>query len=472
MKQTPHGSFAHIKESLIQYLETQYKIANSVIFDERGKILREGDKVAQVPFIEATPNFVANNFLRDLEVRHETIATGLSDLVQHGVAVDRHKIYTHQEEALLASFGRQPNLLVATGTGSGKTEAFLLPILSKLINESRGWSPPDNTDLISRYDQRRETWLASRRAENRPAAIRSIILYPMNALVNDQLTRLRRILSLGESPNWQRSNLNGNLVHFGMYTSLTPLAGSWNEAWRREKVERFLAEIQRDWDNLPASYRELGTWPRPDSAEMLTRWDMQSYPPDILVTNYSMLEYMLMRPVESTMFDQTREWLQNDPSAHFTLVLDEAHTYSGAKGTEVAHLIRRLKERLGLSASRKFQAIATTASVPPTADNQLKEFTSALFGEPEASWTLIRAGVAPSKPDTRDADRIALAAFSLFQRDFELQSPRLAIQRLAGAYQIADIDFSNGDEAALYSLIRDNPFIEWVRSKTARNATP
>lgn len=102
-------------------------------------------------------------------------------------------------------------------------------------------------------------------------------------------------------------------------------------------------------------------------------------------------EYMLMRPIESNIFDQTRLWLEEDHTAHFTLVLDEAHTYSGAKGTEVAHLIRRLKERLGISGPKKFQAIATTASFPPGGDAQLKKFTSDLFGEPEWNWTLIRA---------------------------------------------------------------------------------
>jgi|GEM_PF-815118 len=472
MKQTPHSSYNHIKESLIQYIETQYKISNSTIFDERGQILRSGDNIAQVPFIEATPSFASQHFLHEIENKYDFVPSGLSDLIRHGVPVDRHKLYTHQEIALLESFRDKPNLLVATGTGSGKTEAFLLPILSKILREASNWAAPDNTNLHSRYDQQRETWLSSRRAENRPAALRSIILYPMNALVNDQLTRLRRILALGNSPAWQRANLNGNLIHFGMYTSLTQVAGNWNEAWRRDRVEAYLQEVQRDWDGLPEHHRELGGWPRPHASEMLTRWDMQAAPPDILVTNYSMLEYMLMRPQESTIFDETRQWLETDPNAHFTLVLDEAHTYSGAKGTEVAHLIRRLKERLGISNTRKFQAIATTASVPPGADDQLKQFTSALFGEPANKWTLIRASVVPPKPDQRTADQTALQAFSQFQSAFELNSPREAITQLATAYNIENLDFTNGDEVALYELIKDNPYIDWLRNRTARNATP
>lgn len=472
MKQTPHSSFSHIKESLIQYIETQYKIANSVIYDERGEILRTNDKVAQIPFIEATPSFASNNFLHEIENNHDFIPNGLSELVRHGVPVDRHRLYTHQETALLESFGKQPNLLVATGTGSGKTEAFLLPILSKILNEASHWQAPDNTTLVSRYDETRGAWLYGRRYENRPKALRSIILYPMNALVNDQLTRLRRILSLGNSPAWQRANLNGNLIHFGMYTSMTPIAGSWEDEWRRERVAEFLEGVQQDWDSLPEHHQELGGWPRPGTSEMLTRWDMQEAPPDILVTNYSMLEYMLMRPTENNIFDQTRAWLEEDENAHFTLVLDEAHTYSGAKGTEVAHLIRRLKERLGIIGNKKFQAIATTASVPPGADDKLKEFTSDLFGQPANSWTLIRAGITPPRPDTRNDDQVALQAFANFHQEFELNAPRTAIQQLAIAYGIDNVDFANGDEVALYNIINNNPFIEWLRNRTARNATP
>jgi ATP-dependent helicase YprA (DUF1998 family) len=472
MKQTPHGSFNHIKEALIQYLETQYKIADTTIYNERGEILRAGDKIAQIPFIEATPNFTAGNFLSELERTNESIPAGISDLVRHGVPVDRHRLYKHQEEALLATFSDRPNLLVATGTGSGKTEAFLLPILAKILNESRQWNRPTSESLHSGYDVRMEKWLNSRRRENRPAALRSIILYPMNALVNDQLTRLRRILSLGNSPTWQRANLNGNLIHFGMYTSLTPVAGSWGNENKRRSIEEYLASIQQDWDNLPQHHQDLGGWPRPNASEMLTRWDMQDAPPDILVTNYSMLEYMLMRPIEGIVFDQTREWLASDENAHFTLVLDEAHSYSGAKGTEVAHLIRRLKERLGLESNRKFQAIATTASVPLGSDNLLTSFTGSLFGVEDNSFTLIRAATTNTQVDGREGDNLSLQAFANFQEHFELNNPRPAIETLAQDLGLDAPDFTNGDEVALFNLIRENPYVEWVRKNTARNATP
>jgi ATP-dependent helicase YprA (DUF1998 family) len=473
MKLTPQQSFDHIKESLILYLETQYKISDSTLYNERATLLRSGNRIAQVPFIESTPAFSSTHFLSELEAKFPNqIAQGLSELVRHGVPVDRYKIYDHQEKALLASFTEKPNLLVATGTGSGKTEAFLLPVLSKILNEAKTWTKPSNEQLIGSYDAQAETWKHPRRNETRTPALRSIILYPMNALVNDQLTRLRKILSLGRSPDWQRANTNGNLIHFGMYTGLTPVSGPWNEEKRRKRMGDYLTEVQKDWNSLPEKHREMGGWPRPASAEMLTRWDMQMAPPDILVTNYSMLEYMLMRPIENDIFELTRSWIENNDESHFTLVIDEAHTYSGAKGTEVAHLIRRLKERLGLSNSKKFQAIATTASVPEGSDKILTDFTSNLFGEIEDSFSLIRAKILTPAEDRRMGDKISLDAMAEFHKNFDLSSPRNAIEKLGQSFGQENIDFSNGEEVALYDLLKGNAYIEWLRNKTARNATP
>src|SRR5436190_7686700 len=125
---------------------------------------------------------------------------------------------------------------------------------------------------------------------------------------------------------------------------------------------------------------------------MLCPWDVQAVAPDILVTNYSILEYMLVRPIEADVFRATRKWLAETPGARLTLVLDEAHTYTGAKGTEVAHLVRRLKERLGIEpGSDKFRAIATSASIPPKpgADDELKAFVADLFGEPAERFSLV-----------------------------------------------------------------------------------
>ena len=207
---------------------------------------------------------------------------------------------------------------------------------------------------------------------------------------------------------------------------------------------------------------------------MLCRWDMQGAPPDILVTNYSMLEHMLVRPIESPIFDATRVWLAGADDRVVTLVLDEAHTYTGAKGTEVAHLVRRLKERLGIaSGSNQFRAIATSASIPAIkgAESDLVRFTSDLFGEPDESFTLIHAGITDEAPPARSAKPGSLAAFALFHDTFETASPWRGIKELAQSLDLAEPDDGQDAQVALHQLLSDNEDLKWVRARTARNAT-
>ena len=473
MQLTPSQAFAHIKESLVAYLETAYKIAHPAVYAERAAILRARGTIAQAPFIEATPAFPTGHKLADLERAHPAILpAGLAELVQHGVPVDQFALYTHQEESLLAACGPHPDLLVATGTGSGKTEAFLLPILADLLREARGWSPAPDRVARGEYDAAGNRWLHARRYETRPAAIRGLVLYPMNALVNDQLARLRRILARGRSPDWQRRNLQGNVIHFGMYTGLAQPTGLWTDRWRRDRFATYLTNLQQDWQQLTDDLRATGGWPRPDSPEMLCRWDMQLAPPDILVTNYSMLEYMLIRPIEHAMFALTRDWLAATPAARFTLVLDEAHTYTGAKGTEVAYLVRRLKERLGLApGSPQFRAIATTASVPAQADREIRAFVADLFGEPPDRFTLVRTGPPTERVAVRHAGRPALDAFRRFHTGFAIQAPWPAIQRLAQDLDLGAADTTEDPAVALHRLLAPNEEIRWVRQRTARHAT-
>ena len=198
----------HLKESIASYIESQYRISHPLVFAERSALLRERGVIAQDPFIEATPAFAAARLLRELEQEYPVnIPPGLSRLVEHGVPVDIFPLYTHQEEALLASFGDAPNLLVATGTGSGKAEAFVLPILARILKEARTWSAPKAPPSDGFFNPDDGTWHHSRRHETREAAVRAIILCPMNALVNDQMSRLRRVLSLNGSPDWQQQHL-------------------------------------------------------------------------------------------------------------------------------------------------------------------------------------------------------------------------------------------------------------------------
>src|SRR5207249_1777710 len=120
-------------------------------------------------------------------------------------------------------------------------------------------------------------------------------------------------------------------------------------------------------------------FPRLDGAEMSSRWDMQDAPPDILITNYSMLSIMLMREADQNIFDKTKEWLTREDSV-FHLIVDELHLYRGTAGTEVAYLLRLLLNRLGLTPnSHKLRILASSASLEPR-DDKSRIFLSDFFG--------------------------------------------------------------------------------------------
>src|SRR5690606_6826048 len=136
--------------------------------------------------------------------------------------------------------------------------------------------------------------------------------------------------------------------------------------------------------------------------ELLTRHEMQLSCPDILVTNYSMLEYMLMRPIERSIFEQTRRWLASDPANSIILVVDEAHLYRGTAGAEGSYLIRRLQARLQIPRER-LRCILTSASLGPdaTVESDAVTFAEALTGSLASggrSFRLVRGYREPRPP--------------------------------------------------------------------------
>ena len=209
------------------------------------------------------------------------------------------------------------NIVVATGTGSGKTETFLVPIFNHLLTEL------EDGDLTP--------------------GVRALLLYPMNALANDQMKRLRKILQ--DFPH----------ITFGRYT------GETKETSKAAK-EHFLKNFPDD-QYIPN--------------ELHSREEMRDKPPHILLTNYAMLEYLLLRPKDNEFFDgeKAKSWQ--------FMVIDEAHTYDGAKGIEMAMLIRRLKDRIVKSKPDRIRCIATSATLGNGKDDfpRVASFASQLFSE-------------------------------------------------------------------------------------------
>ena len=228
-------------------------------------------------------------------------------------------LYSHQKKALTSAL-KGKDFIMSSGTGSGKTEAFLLPTLSKLFSES---------------DEERK----------RPG-IRVIIIYPMNALINSQVDRLQALIGI-QDPNREP-------IRFGLYNSKL-----------KESVNRNKEYLNKN--------REYSNWP---NTQIIDREELRRNPPHILVTNYSMLEYSLIRPKDLIIFNEERQKLH-------TIVLDEAHSYIGAMAAEISMLIRRILIAFNKK-SEDVQFFATSATLgDPKKDDGLvlRKFAADLFSK-------------------------------------------------------------------------------------------
>jgi len=374
--------FEGMKRKLHQYLEAQYHIWDETLIANRAELLEKEGVTYQEPRLEATPFYMPGSPYSQLHIPDsaKSLLISASSIRETGIP---ETPYQHQAESLEKFLGEGREIIVATGTGSGKTESFLMPILGTMAEESHS---------------RPQSWL-------KPGC-RALLLYPMNALVNDQVSRLRRILGQEDIARMLQGDRNHHAT-FGMYTSRTPYPGEESAPKNRTRLRAF---IENAFLNLPPEavgrLKIEGKWPAKDlqqflsssyrtsqtDAEMLSRQEMMSRCPDMLVTNYSMLEYMLLRPIEAPIFDQTAEWLEEDSENNFVVVLDEAHMYKGAGGAEVAYLLRRLHSRLGIPRSR-VKYILTSASLGSSDEAQIrmKSFAADLSGHELSSepFTLV-----------------------------------------------------------------------------------
>ena len=400
-----------LRDGIADHFRSELPLRNADLDARRDELLRSPGVTTAPPYLEYIPPYRSAD--RDFQGLEETSGvSGFADFVGgylFGPGIQHP--YSHQEEAFLASM-RGDNIAVATGTGSGKTESFLMPILARLLEESRGWAPPKPINGPKWWqDGGTGSWRPERQGERRQAAIRALVLYPMNALAEDQMVRLRRLLDSPDSRAWLDENRAGNRFHFGRYTSAAqpserrptlPDARRGGSAEERLRLELRELETTRatvvgaDSAGGTGDARDAGEaggdaeffFPRPGGSEALTRWDMQTYPPDILITNFTMLSIMLGREDEEFMLEQTRQWLDESPDHKFTLVIDELHLQRGTAGTEMAYLLRRLLAKLGLDERpEQLSVIATTASLPNT--EQSLTYLGEFFNQPRDTFTIL-----------------------------------------------------------------------------------
>lgn len=306
----PVRTSTDIKASYRRYLGSLMASRDPKIAVALTRAIDESPMLDKGPYLEATPPYATGLSVREL-IETGVLSRGFAALGSAALPLDR-PLYRHQEASIRkVRAGR--NVVVATGTGSGKTESFLFPVLDSLMRE--------------------------REQGSLGPGVRALLLYPMNALANDQMKRLRALLA--GFPE----------ITFGRYTG--------------------------DTKNDPRQARDLFEELNPGEPmlpnELLSREEMRETPPHLLLTNYAMLEYLLLRPQDMHLFpsDGAGTWR--------FLVIDEAHVYDGTQGAEVAMLVRRLRDRV--APDRALQCIATSATVGDDPQAAAR-FATRLFGVP------------------------------------------------------------------------------------------
>lgn len=481
-----------IRNALREYIEATYHVGHPSLIRQRQVLLDQQGNTFQTPFLESTPRYTPGTRFAELTLDEAVLElfARLTSTEQDHSPLLFDPPYTHQASALeAAASGR--SLVVTTGTGSGKTETFLLPMLAKLAEE----------------------------AANRPQSfaapgVRALVLYPMNALVNDQLGRLRLLLG-DERVASQFTTWADRPARFARYTSRTLYPGVRTvekDRTRLKSLEKYYIALL-DEAAKPASPRQQraaqligelkarGKWPAkpdlkawygssgqhwvnsktgafqravmlPGDVELLTRHEVLASPPDVLITNYSMLEYMLMRPLERPIFDATRQWLRNYPEEKFLLVIDEAHLYRGAAGAEVALLMRRLRARLDIPADR-LQVIATSASF--SGAEKAQAFAAQLTGKDVSDFDAVTGAldlrVPAASGSLEDAEMLASVSMDAY---YEAETDEARAQALAPLLKYRGVahDAETSSSALLYRALNGYAPLGLLVNNTMKQALP
>ena len=320
----PFITYEKCKESYKSFIDSYHRFTNPEIETWVKKNTEEGHLLWREPFLQLSRPFIKgkalDSFVSEKVLEESCLEIFRSNIGDHNSSpVD---LYQHQSEAITNIGQNKTNTIVATGTGSGKSFCFGIPIVNECLRMKRQGIK----------------------------GIKAVFVYPMNALANNQY-----------------EDFAGRLSGTGL------------------TIANYTGDTQYTEEEAIGEFEKLTGRREPYDSELISREKIKEIKPDILITNYQMLELILTRFEDKELFPIT----QRDVFGF--IVLDEVHTYSGRRGADVACLIRRLKWHTGTK--RKLICIGTSATIQSGEGEDAKavmaKFASKLFGEEFKSENII-----------------------------------------------------------------------------------
>jgi hypothetical protein len=397
-----------VVRSFLRYQLTAYPFADAGLHAQMRGLLSL-DETRDSPLLKGPYVSLSRPFRQgaaiDALVREGVFHPHMRQRIPSGIS----HLYGHQEEAVRAIRAERATL-VSTGTGSGKTECFLYPIVSRCLEL---------------------------RDEGAGPGISAVIVYPMNALAEDQLGRLRGLLA-------------GTGIPFGMYVGKTPELEA-HVAGIRLPVGASRADYEATLAEIRAERRSETVYP---AEEVCSREIMRApgRQPRILLTNVKQLELLLTRQRDVDLFANAR--------LDF-LVFDEAHTFTGSQGAETACLIRRLRSFCERGAHDTVCVATSATIVDHEHPHAARDFASRFFGVPGEQVAIIGEAYerevwggsrrVPPQPE-RDAGELLAACVRAIDEDEE--AVRATYRALAGE------DLPGGDWSdALHAALSENELV-------------
>ena len=400
-----------ILDTFLRYQRTAFPFSDPRLAEQAKASLGEslGSHLAKGPYVSLSRPFRLGATVASL-VQEGILHAGMKGVLPYPT------LFSHQEESLKASKAGK-HLIVSTGTGSGKTEAFLAPILDHCLHL---------------------------RDSQAPQGVVAVIVYPMNALAADQMDRLRRML-------------RGSAISYGMWVGNTPDKDS-------------AADVERAPDTLKGP--ELDEWllspkakvRRVPQEERISEDDLRTRPPRLLLTNPQQLELLLTRAKDQGLF--------SSGNLRY-LVFDEAHTYEGVAGAEVAVLIRRLKAFAG----GEITCIGTSATLsdPERGTAAASRFAHRFFGVPEADVAVVeeryidiewpKAQALPGLPTGDPMERLeGLLGIITAEEWGDIPALSTEVARWLGR----GLPTGQAPQEALFKLLAPNPVVQAIAEVFAK----